>query len=120
MFMRALHFNQIKDNPDINELTEYNKRNMTIVFPDKGVNPINPSGLLCRTYGCQMVAVRYQYVDNFLLQNTMMFDRAGYAFDLKPAQLRYTPVTIEDPIPQNPEFNYASRPVKSNYYDFQM
>lgn len=120
MFMRALHFNQIKDNPDINELTEYNKRNMTIVFPDKGVNPINPSGLLCRTYGCQMVAVRYQYVDNFLLQNTMMFDRAGYAFDLKPAQLRYIPVTIEDPIPQNPEFNYASRPVKSNYYDFNM
>jgi hypothetical protein len=120
MFMRALYFNQIKDNPDINELTEYNKRNITIVFPDKGVNPINPSGLLCRTYGCQMVAVRYQYVDNFLLQNTMMFDRAGYAFDLKPAQLRYTPVTIEDPIPQNPEFNYASRPVKSNYYDFKM
>ena len=74
---------------------------MTIVFPDKGMNPPNPSALLCRTYGCQMVAIRYQYVDNFLIQNTMMFDRAGYAFDLKPAELRYTPVTIPDPEPQN-------------------
>jgi hypothetical protein len=120
MFMRALYFNQIKDNPDINELTEYNKRNMTIVFPDKGMNPPNPSPLLCRTYGCQMVAIRYQYVDNFLIQNTMMFDRAGYAFALKPAELRYTPVTIPDPEPQKQEYDYASRPVSTDYYSFKM
>jgi hypothetical protein len=120
MFMRALYFNQIKDNPDINELTEYNRRNMTIVFPDKGMNPPNPSALLCRTYGCQMVAIRYQYVDNFLIQNTMMFDRAGYAFDLKPAELRYTPVTIPDPEPQKQEYDYASRPVSTDYYSFKM
>jgi hypothetical protein len=120
MFMRALYFNEVKDNPDINELTEYNRRNMTIVFPDKGINPPNPSGLLCRTYGCQMVAIRYQLVDNFLIQNTMMFDRAGYAFDLKPADLRYTPVTIPDPVPQKPEYDYASRPVSTDYYSFKM
>ena len=120
MFMRALYFNQIKDNPDITELTEYNRRNMTIVFPDKGMNPSNPSALLCRTYGCQMVAIRYQYVDNFLIQNTMMFDRAGYAFDLKPMELRYTPVTIPDPTPQNPAYDYASRPVSTDYYSFKM
>jgi hypothetical protein len=120
MFMRALHFDEVKNNPDVNELTDYNRRNMTIVFPDKGINPPNPAGLLCRTYGCQMVAIRYQYVDNFLIQNTMMFDRAGYAFDLKPQNLRYTPVTIPDPEPQNPAFNYASRPVSSDYYSFSM
>jgi hypothetical protein len=120
MFMRALDFNQIKDNPDITELTEYNRRNMTIVFPDKGMNPPNPSALLCRTYGCQMVAIRYQLVDNFLIQNTMMFDRAGYAFDLKPIELRYTPVTIPDPEPQKQEYDYASRPVSTDYYSFKM
>lgn len=120
IFMRALYFNQIKDNPDINELTVYNRRNITIVFPDKGTNPPNSSALLCRTYGCQMVAMRYQYVDDFLIQNTMMFDRAGYAFDLKPAALRYTLITIPDPTPQNPSYDYASRPVSTDYYSFSM
>ena len=67
-----------------------------------------------------MVAIRYQLVDNFLIQNTMMFDRAGYAFDLKPADLRYTPVTIPDPEPQKQEYDYASRPVSSDYYSFKM
>jgi hypothetical protein len=67
-----------------------------------------------------MVAIRYQLVDNFLIQNTMMFDRAGYAFDLKPIELRYTPVTIPDPEPQKQEYDYASRPVSTDYYSFKM
>lgn len=120
MFMRACDYYNIKNNPDINELTEYNKRNMTIVFPDKGINPSNPSGTLCRTYGCQMVAVRYQYVDNYLMENALFFDRASYAFSLKPADLRYTPVTIPDPTPQNPDYDYSTRDVSSDYYSFSV
>jgi hypothetical protein len=120
MFMRAYEYYNIKNNPDINELTEYNKRNMTIVFPDKGINPSNPSGTLCRTYGCQMVAVRYQYVDNYLMENALFFDRASYAFSLKPADLRYTPVTIPDPTPQNPDYDYSTRDVSSDYYSFSV
>jgi len=120
MFMRTYHYYDIKNNPDINELTEYNKRNMTIVFPDKGINPTNPAGTLCRTYGCQMVAVRYQYVDNYLMENALFFDRASYAFALKPPDLRYTPVTIPDPIPQNPEYDYSTRNVSSDYYSFNV
>lgn len=120
MFMRVYDYYNIKNNPDINELTEYNKRNMTIVFPDKGVNPSNPSGTLCRTYGCQMVAVRYQYVDNYLMENALFFDRASYAFSLKPADLRYTPVTIPDPTPQNPDYDYSTRNVSSDYYSFSV
>jgi hypothetical protein len=120
MFMRAYEYYNIKNNPDINELTEYNKRNMTIVFPDKGINPSNPSGTLCRTYGCQMVAVRYQYVDNYLMENALFFDRASYAFSLKPADLRYTPVTIPDPTPQNPDYDYSTRNVSSDYYSFSV
>ena len=34
----------VKNNPDTQELTEFNKRDMTIVFPDKGASPANPSG----------------------------------------------------------------------------
>lgn len=117
-FMRALSFYDVKYNPDLSELTEYNKKNMTIVFPDKGINPPNPSGMLCRVSGCQMVAMRYQMVDNFLEENALTFDKCGYAFCLKPAELRYKPVTIPTPTPQKPEYSYATRNATTDYYSF--
>lgn len=120
VFMRAYEYYNIKNNPDINELTEYNKKCMTIILPDKGVNPPNPSGLLARTAGCQMVAMRYQMVDNFLMENTLFFDRGGYAFCLKPEDLRYKEVTIPTPIPQNPAYSYATRTTSTDYYSFNV
>lgn len=118
MFMRAYNYYGVKNNPDVNELTEFNKRDMTIVFPDQGPNPDNPSGVVCRASGCQMVAMRYQMVDSFLSENALFFDRAGYAFALKPAELRYQPVTVSAPIPQNPEYSYATRNMSTDYYNF--
>ena len=44
--------------------------------------------------------------------------RASYAFALKPQALRYVPVTIPDPTPQNPNYSYATRNVSSDYYNF--
>jgi len=118
VFMRGYDYYNIKNNQDTQELTEYNKRNMTIVFPDNGTNPSNPSGYLCRSYGCQMVAMRYQYVDNFLMENALFFDTCNYAFCLKPDFLRYQPVTIETPTPQDPSYSYATRNVTTDYYSF--
>jgi hypothetical protein len=117
-FMRAYNYFNVKNTPDINELTEYNKRAMTIVFPDIATNPPNPSGYLCRASGCQMVAMRYQYVDNFLMENALFFDNAGYAFALKPIELRYQAVTIDTPTPQNPDYSYETRNVATDYYQF--
>ena len=119
VFMRAFNYFDIKNNPDTQELTEYNKRDMTIVFPDKGTNLSNPSGLLCRAYGCQMIAMKYQFVDNFLIENTEFFDRASYAFVLKPENLRYIPVTIPSPTPQNPDYSYKTRDATTDFYSFQ-
>ena len=119
IFMREYNYYNVKNNPDINELTEYNKRCMTIVLPDKGTNPPNPSGLLCRAVGCQMVAMRYQYVDNFLAENASFFNNAGYAFSLKPAELRYQPVSVPAPTPQNPAYSYATRTASTDYYSFK-
>ena len=120
IFMRASNYYNIKNNPDINELTEYNKKAMTIVLPDSGPNPANPSGYLCRASGCQMVAMRYQMVDNFLMENAQFFDTCNYAFCLKPLDLRYIPVTIESPTQQNPSYSYATRNVSSDYYNFNV
>lgn len=119
VFMRALTYYDIKNTPDINELEQFNQRSMTIVYPDTGINPTNPSGLLCRAVGCQMVAMRYQYIDNFLKENKIFFDEGGYAFVLKPENLRYKSVTIPDPTPQNPAYSYATRNASSSYYNFK-
>jgi hypothetical protein len=118
-FMRAYNYYDVKNNPDLNELREYNKSCMTIVFPDKGTNPNNPSGIFCRDAGCQMVAMRYQYIDNFFEENNTFFDNCGHAFCLKPENLRFKPVTIAKPTPQNPALSYATRNVQTDYYNFK-
>jgi hypothetical protein len=120
IFMRAYTYYDVKNNPDLEELREYNKRNMTIVFPDSGQNPVNPSGMLSRDAGCQMVSMRYQFVDNFLMENALFFDKCSYAFCLKPERLRYKPVTIPDPIPQDLALSYETRTVKTDFYSFDV
>ena len=120
VFMRTYTYGDVQNNPDVNELTNFNRRGMTIVFPNNDSNPGNPSPILCREYGCQMVAMRYQYVDNFLEENALLFDRATFAFALKPARLRYIPVTIPDPIVQKAEYSYATRNASSDFYSFDI
>jgi hypothetical protein len=88
IFMRQYDFNQIRDNTDITEVTEFNRRGMTIVLPNDSANPDNPDGKLCRESGCQMVAMRYQKSDTNLVENNAFFDKASFAFVLKPDRLR--------------------------------
>jgi len=118
VFMRGYDYYNIQNNPDINELIEFNRQGMTIVYPNNGGNPSNPSGMVCRASGCQMVAMRYQFVDNNLMENALFFDREGYAFALKPADLRNQPVTVPAPTPQNPDYSYATRNSSTDYYSF--
>uniref|UniRef100_A0A6C0KPD4 phosphoinositide phospholipase C n=1 Tax=viral metagenome TaxID=1070528 RepID=A0A6C0KPD4_9ZZZZ len=120
VFMRALHYYDIKFTPDMNELIEFNKQNMTIGMPDKGSNPENPSSLIMREMGCQLLAMRYQKIDVNVEENDLFFDENGYAFVLKPENLRYIPVTIPMPPPQNPELSYATKTVSSDFYSFNI
>ena len=120
IFMRGIRYYNIKNSPDVNELTEFNRTGMTIVFPDKDANPPNPSGMLCRNYGCQMTAMRYQFVDDLLMENIQFFSRGGSAFVLKPEKLRYVPIVIPDPIPQNPDYSYSTREFGNQYYNMEI
>jgi hypothetical protein len=54
-----------------------------------------------------------EYYDSF-------FDNNGTAFALKPENLRFIPLTIPDPTPQNPALSYAKRDVSSDYYSFNI
>ena len=60
----------------------------------------------------------YVLRNNFLIQNTTFFDNCSYAFCLKPEDLRYKPVTIEEPTQQDPALSYATRNVTTDFYSF--
>ena len=123
VFMRALTYtNNVKYAPDAQELTTYNKQNMTIVLPDHLTNPENPSGLLSRALGCQLVAMRYQNPDSNLAENETFFNQNGHAYVLKPKKLRYIPVYINKPPPPNPNLSYAPRDIDdpTGLYKFEI
>lgn len=120
VFMRALHYNDIKYTPDINELIEANKLGMTIGMPDKGNNPDNPSAIVMRETGCQLLAMRYQLFDEYIQENNMFFDIKGFAFVLKPERLRQKNNTLAAAPEQNPELSYETKVVESDFYKFNI
>jgi hypothetical protein len=120
VFMRALPFSAVKFSHDTQELTNFNKKNMTIVMPDKKAPIVNPSAALCGQYGCQMVAMAVQKTGPNLTQYNSQFANAGHAFALKPAHLRYTPVTIPVPPPPPASHSYAPRVSSTDYYNFRI
>jgi hypothetical protein len=111
--MRALRYNDIKYTPDMDELVRFNMLGMTIGMPDKGANPANPSSILMREYGCQMLALRYQVIDSNTEENNVFFEDAGHAFVLKPEDLRYKNIVLktED---QKAIVDYAERDIKTD------
>uniref|UniRef100_A0A6C0I788 PI-PLC Y-box domain-containing protein n=1 Tax=viral metagenome TaxID=1070528 RepID=A0A6C0I788_9ZZZZ len=120
IFMRELTFDNLQYSSDINELIEYNKQCMTIGTPNKGSNPANPSSVMMREMGCQMLAMKYQTIDTNLEENDIFFDENNSAFVLKPEKFRFKPIVIQAPPPQDPKLFYNSRTVKSDYYDFKI
>jgi hypothetical protein len=109
MFVRNLRFTAVKFCPDANELTNYNKPNMTIVLPDLSATNNNYSSDVAMSYGCQMVAMSFQNFDPYMERYTQMFDDAGSAFILRPDDYRYIPIFIVKPPPQNPNYSYENR-----------
>ena len=118
VFMRGLREKDVRYTPDFNELVDFNKKNMTLELPNVSANDKNPSAALAQKYGVQMVAMNYQNYDSNLEYNEEFFAKAGYAFVLKPAELRYTITTIPPPNSQNPALSYANRQYKSDYFNF--
>ena len=120
MFMRAIRYYDVKNTPDMRELQEYNKKNMSIAMPDVGSDPENPNPIICREMGCQMVAMMYQKYNTNLQADIGFYDILGYAFELKPERLRYTPVTIPAPIPQDPSVSFQTRSIATDFYSFKI
>lgn len=109
VFVRSLRYSQVKYSPDINELTDYNKQNMTITLPDYSTENKNKAVDLAMSYGCQMVGMSFQNFDTNMEYYTKKFDDAGSAFILKPNRYRHIPIFIAEPPLQDPNNSYATR-----------
>ena len=114
-FMRVMRYNELLNTPSADELTEFNKKNMSICLPDLGITPKNPSATLAMSYGCQFTAMGFQNFDTNLEQYDSYFDSRGSAFALKPASLRFIPEFQPQPPPQDPKLSYATRHINTPY-----
>jgi hypothetical protein len=118
--MQVLRYNDIEYTQTPDDLINQNRAAMTIGIPNKGPNPANPSSVVMRSLGCQMLAMRYQSVDANVEENDLFFNTAGHAFVLKPPELRAQITIVAPPIEQNPALFYNDRILKSDIYELKV
>lgn len=120
IFLRNSRFYDIQYTPDSNELIEYNKKQMTFCIPDLSPYDTNFSPATAMKYGCQWIGMNFQNFDANMEYYDLFFDKTGSAFVLKPEMLRYVPVTIPNPKPQDPNNSYTTRTISTDYYSFSV
>ena len=115
MFLSKYTYFGVKNIADPQAFKDANKKNMCLVIPDKGGRPINDGHNGPFTWGCQIAAMCFQEEarDEKLKAYEDKFASVGYAFILKPADLRYVPITIAPPAPPNPKASMESRPAEA-------
>ena len=86
-FLHLIRYNDLKYNQDT-KLTEFNKKNMSIVLPNQKGKLENPSFNLSREYGCQFIGMSFPNNDINLQQYNLFFNNHRFAFVLKPKGLR--------------------------------
>jgi hypothetical protein len=117
IFMRRVRYSDgVKYTPDIDELIDYNKKNMTMVIPDLSETNANYSPQLAWSAGCQFAGMCFQNVDSNMNLYKSTFANKGSAFVLKPEPLRYVPSTISPPTAANPAYSYKERKTETDYY----
>jgi hypothetical protein len=92
----------------------YNKQNITMVIPDHTVaSPVNKPMDTYAKCGCQMIAIQLPSNNRESPTDSVMgfFNTNQSAFVLKPDALRYTDTPVAEPIPQKPEYSFASRTI---------
>jgi hypothetical protein len=94
-YKRLLRYtNDVKFTPDMNELIEYNKTNMSLCLPDLGNVNINPDFDITNKFGVQLTAMAFQNNDTNLNVYNNEFTENNYAFILKHSDLRYVQETM--------------------------
>jgi hypothetical protein len=120
VFLNNPTFYNVQYAPDSGELIEYNKKHMTFCIPDLSPYDTNISAATAMKYGCQWIGMNFQNFDSNMEYYDLFFDKSDSAFVLKPEKLRYVPVTIPNPTPQDPNNSYTTRNVSTDYYSFSV
>jgi hypothetical protein len=115
LFLSKYTYFGVKNVADPQAFKDANKKNMCLVIPDKGGRPINDGHNGPYTWGCQIAAMCFQEEvrDEKLKAYEDKFSSVGYAFILKPEDLRYVPITIAPPAPPNPKASMEARPAEA-------
>jgi hypothetical protein len=115
LFLSKYTYFGVKNVGDPQIFKDANKKNMCLVLPEKSGRPINEGHNGPYTWGCQIAAMCFQEEvrDEKLKSYEDKFASVGYAFILKPEDLRYVPITIAPPAPPNPKASMESRPAEA-------
>ena len=112
---RVLTYDKVKESYDPKELAEYNKKNLTFVYPNfKDRKKENFNFYTPYYLGCQFICMNYTEPDDWMKQYITNF--AGCSLILKPYKLRYHPKTIKQPLEQTKKVSFAPRKVSTPYY----
>lgn len=120
VFMRSLSYQDVVNTPDMDDLIDFNKKQITFCSPDLSAYSKNYNTTITMQYGVQMSAMCFQNNDVFLQAYNKLFNEQGHAFILKPPKLRFIPVVIEPPPPLNPALSYGYNTHKTNFYNFNL
>ena len=120
LYCRLINNYTMINSQDQVELLEFNKRTLTIVTPDIGTNTSNPDIMKSKLLGIQFNANNFYKKDEYLTNSINMFNTIGYAFILKPTNMRYYPLTIDIP-PENPvSLSFKEKTVKTRFIGFSI
>lgn len=115
LFLSKYTYFGVKNVGDPQTFKDANKKNMCLVLPEKGGRPINDGHNGPFTWGCQIAAMCFQEEvrDEKLKAYEDKFASVGYAFILKPEDLRYVQIVIPPPKPPNPKASMEARPAEA-------
>ena len=107
VFIHQKRFMDVKNSNDLETITNFNKKNMTIVLPDLSVSNANYITTVPQALGCQLIAMNFQNYDQNLITYNELFEKKQSAFVPKPLQLLHTPITVQLPAPLAQLQSYA-------------
>lgn len=117
IFIKMLRFNSAKYTPDMQDLINFNKYNMSIVLPDLNDYDINPQSAIVMNYGCQFIAMSFQNFDRNMEYYSLFFDKKNSAFVLRPERFRYEQKYIKNPEPPPKDWSFAPRDLSKDIND---
>lgn len=120
-FLHSLRYDDIVYTPDMDEMIYFNKKNMTIAYPNLSYdakNSKNYDSTIIMKYGVQMPAMCFQFSGPLLDAYNEIFKNA--AFYLKKEELRYIPVEVKEAEPIDEKLTYGYNSYSTNYYNFDL